>query len=142
MRNQLMHNLIAIYIGLILSQSAGGLAQADATYPKQFAQTNCSTSDLNRSNPPFRCITPSILQCLKANNDSRDGSLDYRGGTSGEIVVKSNVVGAVALLGFKLDESTQTLNLNVKRKNPALPEQRLWDGFRTTISQCRQMYRR
>lgn len=142
MRNQLMNSLTITCIGLLLSQCVVGFAQANSTYPKQFAQTNCSPSDLTRSSPPFRCITPSILQCLKANKDSRDGSLDYRGGTSGEIIVRSNVVGPVALLGFKLDESTQTLNLNVKRKNPALPEQRLWEGFRNTILECRRMNRR
>ncbi|MDX2243404.1 MAG: hypothetical protein NW224_22210 [Leptolyngbyaceae cyanobacterium bins.302] len=107
----------------------------------QLAQTNCSKSELNRTTPPFRCITSSVLDCLKANNSGGGGSLEYRGGTRGEIVVKSNVAGAVALLGFQLDESSQTLNLNIKRKNPALSEQVLWDGFRNTISQCRQRRR-
>lgn len=138
MRNWLMNGLTVTYIGLLLSQFVTGSAQADSTYSKQLAQIDCSASELTRSTPPFRCITPAILQCLKANNDGGGGTLDYRGETNGDIIVKSNVAGTVALLEFQFDESSQTLNLNVKRKNPVVPEQMIWDGFRNTISKCRQ----
>jgi hypothetical protein len=138
MRNLLVNHLSAIGIGLFLSQLVIDSGQADPSPSKQLAQTTCSASDQNRSTPPFRCITPAIFQCLKANKDGRDGSLDYKGDTKGDIVVKSNVAGNVALLGFQFDASAQTLNLNVKRKNPILSEQTIWDGFRNTISRCRQ----
>lgn len=138
MRNLLVNHLSAIGIGLLLSQPTISSGQANPFFSKQLAQNTCSASDQNRSTPPFRCITPAIFQCLKANKDSRDGSLDYRGETKGDIVVKSNVAGNVALLGFQFDMSTQTLNLNVKQKNPILSEQTIWDGLRNTISRCRQ----
>jgi len=142
MRTLLVNRLSVISIGLFLSQPAIASVQATPSPPKQLAQTTCSASDLNRSTPPFRCITPALFECLKANKDSRDGSLDYRGDTKGNIVVKSNLAGNVALLGFQFDASGQTLNLNVKQKNPILSEQTIWDGFRNTIARCRQIRRR
>jgi hypothetical protein len=75
---------------------------------------------------------------LKKHNTGDGGSLDYKGGNSGEIVVKGNMIGPVALMDFRLDESTQTLDVNVKKKFFAVPEQRIWNGFKDTISKCRQ----
>jgi hypothetical protein len=106
--------------------------------PEQLMAVACSAGDLSRSSPPFRCLTPAMFRCLKRNNAASGGSLEYRGNTSGDIVVKSNVAGAVALLGFRFDESTQTLNLNVKKKNLPVRDQQIWDGFRGTIAKCRQ----
>ena len=101
------------------------------------AQSRCSAADLARSTPPFRCVTSKTFSCLKRNNAGSGGSLEYRGNTSGEIVVKSNVVGAVALLGFNFDASSETLNLNLKKKNFGVQDQQIWDGFRSTLSRCR-----
>ncbi|MBW4578398.1 MAG: hypothetical protein KME42_02355 [Tildeniella nuda ZEHNDER 1965/U140] len=120
------------------SLSSQAQAKSPVSLPQRLAQANCSASELSRSNPPYRCITPAILRCLKKNNTGGGGSLDYKGGNSGEIVVKGNAVGSVALLGFRFDESTQTLDLNMKKKFFAVPEQRIWDGFKDTISKCRQ----
>lgn len=105
--------------------------------PFTIAQSKCSAGDLSRSAPPFRCVTPKTFSCLKRNNAGRGGSVEYRGDTSGEIVVKSDVVGAVALLGFNFDASKETLNLSVKKKNFGVQEQQIWDGFKSTLSKCR-----
>jgi hypothetical protein len=101
------------------------------------AQAQCSAADLARSKPPFPCVTPAVFRCLKRNPSGSGGSLEYRGDTSGDIVVKSMVAGDVALLGFQFDAASQTLNLRVKRKNPVVQEQQIWDGFQKTLTQCR-----
>ena len=113
--------------------SAQAPMQPSFVPPERIAQTNCGGS-----NPPYRCITPAIFRCLKRNNTGGGGSLEYRGGNSGEIVVKGSGIGAVALLGFRFDESTQTLDLNMKKKFFPVPDQRVWDGFKDTLAKCRQ----
>ena len=109
-----------------------------ADRPPQFiAQAKCAPAELSRSTPPFRCVTSAAFRCLRRNNSGGGGSLEYRGDTKGEILVKSNVAGTVAWLGFSFNPSTETLNLNVKKKNLAVQEQQIWDGFKSTLSKCR-----
>lgn len=122
----------AIMVGFSSSGHAAPVQTAQS-----IAQANCS-KNADRSQPPFRCITPAIFNCLKANNASRAGSLEYRGGSNGTIVVKSNVAGPVALLGFQFNASSQTLDLSVKKRNLPVADQQIWDGFKDTISKCRQ----
>jgi hypothetical protein len=105
--------------------------------PILVAQARCSAADLARSKPPFPCVTTAIFRCLKRNPSGSGGSLEYRGDTSGDIVVKSIVAGDVALLGFQFDAANETLNLRVKRKNALVQEQQIWDGFQKTLTQCR-----
>ncbi|UBF30408.1 hypothetical protein K9N68_34995 (plasmid) [Kovacikia minuta CCNUW1] len=123
----------------IFYRSENNLAQAFplSQITQVVAQSRCSAADLARTSPPFRCVTPKVFSCLKRNNTARGGSLEYRGDTSGEIVVKSDVAGTVALLGFNFNASSEVLNLNVKKKNFAVQEQQIWDGFKSTLSKCR-----
>ena len=115
--------------------------QANATprdqTPLLVAQAKCTAADRSNSSPPFRCVTPNAFSCLKRNNTGGGGSLEYRGDTSGEIVVRSNVVGTVALLGFSFNASSETLNLSVKQKSFGVQDQQIWNGFKSTLSKCR-----
>lgn len=132
---------IALPLSMISAIFYAPVGEANPTSNSQttplIAQSTCSAKDLSRSTPPFPCLNPKAFSCLKKNNTGNGGSIEYRGDISGEIAVKSNVVGQVALLEFNYNQSTQTLNLNVKQKNFLVQEQQIWDGFKNTLSKCR-----
>jgi hypothetical protein len=105
----------------------------------QANSATCSDAELSQLNPPYRCITPAIFSCVKRNNTSFGGSLQYRGATEGEIIVKSDLAGPVATLNFKFDEPKQVFNVSVKKKmNAAVSDQQIWAGFKETIMKCRR----
>ena len=126
------------------SITLGDLVAATATansippVAQRMAKAQCSPKDLSRSQPPFQCVTPEMFTCLKRNNKGRGGSLNYQGGNSGDIVVKSDIAGTVAFVGFQFNASNQTLDLAVKKRNLPVRDQQIWDGVKDTLSRCRQ----
>ena len=115
---------------------ATGLGVGD----RALAQTaTCSAAELSQLNPPYRCITPEMFKCIRKNNASFGGSAQYRGNTEGEIIIKSDLAGPVAVLNFRFDEPAQVFDLSVKRKmNSAVTDQQIWAGFKDTVMKCRQ----
>ena len=136
--NQRRFSVLAAICTSAIVVHVNSVVNATPTQSAIIAQAGCPAGGLSRSQPPFRCVTPAMFSCLKQNNASREGSLDYRGGSSGDIVVKSNVAGTVALLGFRFDASSQTLDLNVKKRNLPVLDQQIWNGFKTTLAKCRR----